>query len=195
MLPPGATLVFLRWGLCLGLLALAVFGLRQWGYAACAGDMAKVEAELKQERRDHGATKGYYARILKEAAERAQAVAARAATASATVKAAQAANNARLQEALNEAQNARDTLLADLRDGVVQLLPRWTCAGGTTAGAGEGGTAADAAAAYAASRHDSAARIVAAGDADAALIDRLWSGWQADRTAVIAAGCAVEVQP
>ncbi|WP_218185469.1 hypothetical protein, partial [Stenotrophomonas pictorum] len=120
------------------------------------------------------------------------AVAAKAKAASQTLAASRRDNDTRYQEALNDAKRAERDLAAALRRGDVQLQPQWSC---DSPGPGAGGVAANAGQASATGRYDSAARIVAASDADAALIDWLWNGWRADRQAVIAAGCAVEVDP
>ena len=81
-------------------------------------------------------------------------------------------------------------LAAALRSGKQRLSDTWTCP--ATAGAGDHQP--DAGSAAAARRADSAARIVAAADADAAAMNWLYDRWAAEHRAVIAAGCAVESQ-
>lgn len=116
-------------------------------------------------------------------------MAAKAKAASTPLATSRAESDTRYQKALNDAIRTERDLAAALRRGDVQLQPQWSCA---APGAGAGGATADAAQAGAAGRFNSAARIVAAADADAAVIEWLWSSWQADRSAVIAAGCATE---
>ena len=98
----------------------------------------------------------------------------------------------KLKETTREADRREAALRADLRRGAVRLQDRWAC---DPSGSAAGGVAGNAGQAGAEERHRSAARIVAAADHDAAVIEWLWSSWQADRKALIAAGYAVEAAP
>ncbi|WP_057633631.1 hypothetical protein [Stenotrophomonas humi] len=179
-LRPYADLI--RWGLIAALaVPLVVLGYR-WGASHWQG---KYEAEAKAHTDDNAA----HAATLQGLADATAAVAAKAKAASQTLATSRQENDTRYQEALKDAKRAKGDLAAALRRGDVQLQPQWSC---TAPGTGTGGAAPNAVQASAAGRFNSAARIVAAGDADAAVIDWLWSGWKADRDAVIAAGCAVE---
>ena len=117
--------------------------------------------------------------------------AAKAKAASLKVKAATADADKRYKEAQREAKESGDALAAALRTGDKRLRDLWACRAPQP---GAGGAAADGAEAGAARRADSAGRIDRAVKADAAAIDYLWDRWQADRQAVVASGCAVEVQ-
>lgn len=182
-LRPYADLI--RWGLIL-LLAIVMVGLGyRWGASHWKEQYA---AEVQA----HAHDKATHAATLQRLAEASAAVAAKAKAASQTLAASRRDNDTRLEEALNDAKRAELDLAAALRRGDVQLQPQWSC---DSPGPGAGGATADAIQASAAGRFNSAARIVAAADADAAVIEWLWSGWRADRQAVIAAGCAVEVDP
>lgn len=156
------------------------------------GGSSKWERKYDVEADAHKATKIEYARVLSGLAEQSRAVAAKAKAAAIQVKREREAANRKYEEATREADRREAALRADLRRGAVRLQDRWVC---DSPRAQAGGAAADAAEAAAEGRFDSAARIVAAADADAAVIEWLWDSWQADRRAVIGAGCAVEVSP
>lgn len=161
---------------------------------ACAmfiGGCNHGQAKLADEQAAHKATKAAHADVLKDLAEKTQAAANKARAASEVARKDRQAADQKLKGAQREAQRNADLLAAALRDGKRRLSPVWAC---DSPGSGAGDAAAHAGQAGAAGRYDSAARIVAAGDADAAVIDWLWDGWMADRKAVIAAGCAVEQQ-
>ena len=147
------------------------------------------QAKLADEQAAHKATKAAHAAVLKDLAEKTQAAANKARAASEGARKDRQAADQKLKGAQREAQRNADLLAAALRDGKRRLSPVWAC---DSSGSGAGGAASHAGQAGAAGRYDSAARIIAAGDADAAVIDWLWDGWMADRKAVIAAGCAVE---
>lgn len=98
--------------------------------------------------------------------------------------------DARYADLERKANRDAAALAAALRSGKQRLSDTWTCP--ATAGAGE--NPADAGQASATGRADSAARIVAAADADAAAMNWLYDRWAAEHRAVVAAGCAVEVQ-
>lgn len=141
------------------------------------------------ERDAHAQTKAAHAAVLRELADKAKVVADKALRASEAVAASAAAADEKLKERTDEANRLRGELSAALRRGDLRLQDRWAC---PVPGAGEGEAGADAREADAAGRYDSAARIVAAGEQDAATIDWLWDRWMADRKAVIDGGCAVE---
>lgn len=170
-----------RWALIAVLVVLLVVLGYRWG-------ASHWKAEYNAETQAHAADNAAHAATLQGLADATAAVAAKAKAASRTLVASRQDSDTRYQKALNDAKRAERDLAA-LRRGDVQLQPQWSCAApGTIAG----GAATDAVQASAAGRFNSAARIVAAADADAAVIEWLWSGWKADRDAVIAAGCAVE---
>ena len=121
-----------------------------------------------------------------------EAVAARAKAASDTVAMEREAADRKLKETTREADRREAALRADLRRGAVRLQDRWAC---DPSGSAAGGAASHAGQAGAEGRYDSAARIVAAADHDAAVIEWLWASWQADRKAMLAAGYAVEETP
>lgn len=175
----------LRW-LLIALLAalLVVLGYR-WGAGHWRGEYKAEVAARAADNAGHVAT-------LRQLADATAAVAAKARAASEALALSRRENDTQYQKALNDAKRAERDLAAALRRGDVQLQPQWSCA---AAGAGTGGAAPDAVQASAAGRFNSAARIVAAADADAAVIEWLWGSWLADRQAVIAAGCAVEAGP
>jgi chromosome segregation ATPase len=106
--------------------------------------------------------------------KRRQEAEAKAEAASEAARKDRQAADQKLKGAQREAQRNADLLAAALRDGKRRLSTVWAC---DSSGSGAGGAAADAGQAGAAGRYDSAARIVAAGDADAAVIDWLWDGW------------------
>jgi hypothetical protein len=175
-----------RWaaGLLLALLVLA-FGYR-WGGSHWRGEYtAEVQARASENAK-HAAT-------LQQLAEASAAVAAKARAASEKLAQSRHENDTRYQKAINDANRAERDLAAALRRGSVQLRPEWVCA---APGAGAGGAAAIARGQDAAAdlRWAGATHLVAAGDrADA------WIGWLQrelidTRQAVIAAGCAVEVE-
>jgi len=180
-LRPYADLI--RWVLLAALaILLVVLGYR-WGASTWK---TEYTAEVVSRAADNAA----HAATLHALADASAAVAAKAKAASDALATSRAESDTKYQKALNDAKRAERDLAAALRRGDVQLQPQWTC---PSAGTGAGGAAADAIQASAAGRFNSAARIVAAADADAALITWLWDSWKADREAVIAAGCAVEV--
>ncbi|MNM34512.1 hypothetical protein D3C81_451590 [compost metagenome] len=179
-LRPYADLI--RWAL-IGLLAILLVVLSyRWGASHWKGEYAAEAAGRAADNAAHAAT-------IQRLADASAAVAAKAKAASTVLAQSRAESDSNYQKALNDAKRAERDLAAALRRGDVQLQPQWSC---IAPGAGTGGAASNAVQASAAGRFNSAARIVAAADADAAVIDWLWSGWKADRDAVIAAGCAVE---
>lgn len=99
--------------------------------------------------------------------------------------------DARYADLQRTANRDAASLAAALRSGNQRLSDTWAC----PASAGAGQAQPDAGEAAAARRADSAARIVAAADADAATITWLYDRWAAEHKAVIAAGCAVEADP
>ncbi|MGR4897497.1 hypothetical protein ACIPR8_19835 [Stenotrophomonas sp. LARHCG68] len=175
----------LRW-LLIALLAalLVVLGYR-WGAGHWRGEYTAEVAARAADNAGHAAT-------LQRLADSTAAVAAKAKAASTALAKSRAESDTQYQKAIDHAKRAERDLAAALRRGDVQLQPQWSC---PAAGALAGGAAPDAIQASAAGRFNSAARIVAAADADAAVIEWLWNGWQADRQAVIAAGCAGEAKP
>ena len=144
---------------------------------------------LSEERTAHAATKASHAEVIADLAAKARHAADLARQASERAKTDRAAADARHREELTDAKREADRLRAALRSGSAELQDRWTC---RVPGAGQGGAAADAREADPEGRFDSAARIVEAGDHDAAVIEWLWESWRAERSAVIAGGCAVE---
>lgn len=182
-LKPYADLI--RIGLVLLLVALLI------GIGWYAG-ASKWERKYDAEAEGHKATKVEHARVLSDLAAHSRAVADKAKAAAIQVKREREAANRKYEDATREADRREAALRADLRRGAVRLQDRWTC---DTPRPAAGGAAAYAGQAAAEGRYDSAARIVAAADADAAVIDWLWESWQADRRAVTAAGCAVEALP
>lgn len=179
-LRPYANLI--RWVLIAVLaILLLVLGYR-WGAGHWKGEYTAEVAARAADNAGHTAT-------LRRLADASAQVAAKAKAASTALAKSRAESDANYQKALNDAKRAERDLAAALRRGDVQLQPQWSC---PAAGPGSSAASADAVQASAAGRFNSAARIVAAADADAAMITWLWNGWQADREAVIAAGCAVE---
>lgn len=164
-----------RWAIAL-LVVLIVMGGTYW-----AGGV--------EERAKHRETKATHAEALRQLADRAADVAAKAAAASKAVARERKASDERLKEATDAADREARDLRDALRRGEQRLHERWVCA---APGPGTGGPAGDAGEADPAGRFDSAARIAHAADHDAAVIEWLWESWRADRAAVIAAGCAVE---
>lgn len=165
-----------------GLLVLAL-GYR-WGGSHWRDKYAGEVQARAQESARHAAT-------LERLAEASAAVAAKARVASDALAVSRREADEKYKEALDDAKRYERDLAAALRRGDVQLQPQWSCA---APGPFAGGVTRDASQAGAAGRFNSAARIVAATDADEAVIEWLWSRWEADRKAVIAAGCAVEAQ-
>lgn len=160
------------------LAGLLVFGGCRW---QANNDKAEIQAQTARADKAEDAIKAL-ARLTREAATKAK-------DASVTVKRASEAADKSLKEKTNEANRNAAELARALRAGKQRLSDVWAC----PVPAGQsGGVAADAGQAAAERRADSAARIVAAADADAAVIDWLWDRWKADRRAVIQAGCAVE---
>ena len=182
-LKPYADLI--RIGLVLMLVA-ALIGIG-W-YAGASRWERKYDSEVEA----HKATKAEHSRVLTDLANKTRAVATKAKAAAVQAKEDHKAANRKFEDATREANRREAALRADLRRGAVRLQNRWTC-DSPRASVGEASAHADQAAAE--GRFDSAARIVAAADADAAVIDWLWESWQADRRAVISAGCAVEISP
>lgn len=172
----------LRW---LGILLVAVILL----LAGYQKGSARWEAKFTAEAQAHAADNAAHAAVLQRLADASAQVAAQAKAASTALAKSRAESDTRYQKALSDAKRTERDLAAALRHGDVQLQPHWSCA---ATGAGASGPAANAVQASAAGRFNSAARIVGAADADAAVIEWLWNGWRADREAVIAAGCAVE---
>lgn len=141
------------------------------------------------ERAAHEADNADHARVIArftDAAKKAEQD-AKAAEAQAVMERESA--DAKYNKATKAADDARRNLASALRAGTMRLQDKWAC---TMPIPAKGDAATDAGQADAAGKYDSAARIVAAADADAAVIDWLWDGWQADRRAVVAAGCAVD---
>lgn len=172
----------LRW---LGILLVAVILLVAGYQKGSTRWEAKFTAEVSGRAADNAA----HAATLQRLADASAQVAAKAKAATTALANSRAQANTRYQEALNDAKRAERDLAAALRRGDVQLQPQWSC---VAPGPFTGGAATDASQAGAAGRFNSAARIVGAAEADAAVIEWLWSGWLADRQAVISAGCAVE---
>lgn len=167
--------VLIRWGAGLLFLALCAGGLVKCGYDK---GTAKLEAERAAHKAvlDNLAAKTARAARLAEEASKAAAIERKA-------------NDKRFDDAQAQADKAERALAAAIRSGAQRLQPWW---GANCPGAAEGDAAADSGQADTARRADSASRIIAAADHDAAVIDWLWSGWRADRQAVISAGCVVE---
>ena len=179
-LRPYADLI--RWGLIAALAVLLVVLCYRWGASHWKAEFTAEAQKRNSESAAHAAT-------IQRLADASAAVAAKAKAASDVLARSRAESDTQYQKALNNAKRAERDLAAALRRGDVQLQPQWSC---DSPGSGASGAAASAGQASSAGRFNSAARIVAAADADAAVIDWLWSGWKADRDAVIAAGCAVE---
>ena len=182
-LRPYADLI--RWVLALLVAGLLVFGGYRWGESRWHD---KYIAEVQAHAEDRGA----HAAQLQALADATEAVAARAKAASDTVAMEREAADRKLKETTREADRREAALRADLRRGSVRLQDRWAC---DPSGSAAGGAASHAGQAGAEGRYDSAARIVAAADHDAAVIEWLWASWQADRKAMLAAGYAVEETP
>ena len=182
-LRPYADLI--RWVLALLIAGLLVFGGYRWGEARWHD---KYTAEVQA----HAEARGAHAAQLQALADATAAVAARAKAASDTVALEREAADRKLKETTRDADRREAALRADLRRGAVRLQDRWAC---DPPGSAAGSAAGNAGQAGAEERHRSAARIVAAADHDAAVIEWLWSSWQADRKALIAAGYAVEARP
>ena len=179
-LRPYANLI--RWGLIALLVGLVVVLGYRWGADHWKGEYTAEVAGRAADKAAHAAT-------LQRLADASAAVAARAKAASDALATSRAESDTKYQKALNDAKRAERDLAAALLRGDVQLQPQWSCA---APGPFAGGVTPDASQAGAAGRFNSAARIVGAADADAAVIEWLWNGWLADRQAVISAGCAVE---
>lgn len=141
------------------------------------------------ERAAHEADNAAHARVIAHFTDAAKKAEQDAKAAEAQAVSERESADAKYDRAKNEADDARRNLASALRAGTMRLQDKWAC---TMPIPAEGDAATDAGQADAAGQYDSAARIVAAADADAAVIDWLWDGWQADRRAVVAAGCAVD---
>lgn len=168
-----------RIGMAILLAGLLVFGGCRW---QASHDRAQIDAANGRAAKLQAAVDAMADRT-KEAEGKARA---------ATDKLDKAAEEADARYADLERKANRDAaaLAAALRSGKQRLSDTWTCP--ATAGAGK--DPADAGQAAAARRADSAARIVAAADADAAAMNWLYDRWAAEHRAVVAAGCAVESQ-
>ena len=182
-LRPYASLI--RWCLVTLLAILFVMLGYRWGGDHWRGEYTAEVAARAADNAAHAAT-------LQRLADSTAAAAAKAKAASEALAASRAESDTRYKKARDDAKRAERDLAVALRRGDVQLRQEWSCA---AARAVPGGAAPDASQADTQGRYDSAARIVGAADADAAVIEWLWDGWQADRRAVIAAGCAVEAEP
>lgn len=141
------------------------------------------------ERAAHEADNADHARVIARFTDAAKKAEQDAKTAEAQAVSERESADAKYNKATKAADDARRNLASALRAGTMRLQDKWACPVPIPA---EGDAATDAGQADAAGQYDSAARIVAAADADAAVIDWLWDGWQADRRAVVAAGCAVD---
>ena len=151
----------------------------------------KWEGKYDNEALAHKATKASHKAVIDNLAALTKAAEGKAKTASAAVKRDQAQADKRYRDATNEAKRNAADLRDALRSGKQRLSDTWACPASASNGdaadlAGQAGTA---------GQHDSAARIAAAADADAAAMNWLWDRWMADRKAVIDAGCAVEARP
>lgn len=164
---------------------LVVFGLG-WNRGA-----DKWQGKFDGEVAAHKATKAEHARVLRDLADKTKAAAEKAKAAGYQAKADRKAADKRYEDAKHEANRNAAALAAALRAGKQRLSDTWAC---PASGSAAGGAAGSAGQAGAARQFDSAARIVAAADADAAAMNWLWDSWMADRKAVIAAGCAVEAK-
>ena len=182
-LRPYADLI--RWVLALLVAGLLVFGGYRWGES-------RWHDKYTAAGQAHAEDRGAHAAQLQALADATEAVAARAKAASDTVAMEREAADRKLKETTREADRREAALRADLRRGAVRLQDRWAC---DPSGSAAGGAASHAGQAGAEGRYDSAARIVAAADHDAAVIEWLWASWQADRKAMLAAGYAVEETP
>lgn len=163
------------------------------GFAYWSGGKSAQEA-LDQEKRDHRVTKGFYAKVLRDHADRAAEVARLAKAASVAAAREREQNDARFQEERDGSDREIADLRRRLRAGELSLQPWWTC---PSAGPGAG----DAATPAGGQDGDAALRIESAleGIADADHADR-WIEWLqfelvSTREAVKAAGCAVEATP
>lgn len=170
-------LLLIRLGLWLLLAGVLVFGGCRWQGKRDARAIAEAQAEAAT-----------LQAALAEAQRLTQQAQAKAKAASEQAAAASAAADTKLKETTDEANRNAADLAAALRTGERRLRDLWAC---RAADGDAGSAAADAGQADAAGRADSAGRIAGAVAADAALIDWLYDRWQADRQAVIAAGCAV----
>lgn len=166
--------------------------LSAFAIAALAGLLwwaaVKPRMELAALRTTHAAALASHAATLADLAAKTRLAAERAAAASAAAQRDRATADTRLKEKTDEAHRAAADLAAALRTGERRLQDWWACHLSRTPA---GDAAGDGAEADAARRADSAGRIAAAVDHDAAVIDWLWDRWQADRRAVVAAGCAI----
>lgn len=159
------------------LASLLVFGGCRWQASHDAKRIAVAESEAASLR---------YA--IKSLDDRTRLAEAAADAASRTLEETKRDADRKQADADKAAKRAAADLAAALRSGKQRLSDTWAC----PASAGAGQAQPDAGEAAAARRADSAARIVAAADADAATITWLYDRWQAEHRAVIQAGCAVE---
>ena len=125
----------------------------------------KWQGKFDNEANAHKTTKAEHARVIRQLADQAKAVAAQAKAASVAAAAARKTHDQRYKDAKHEADRAKRDLRDALRrgTGAFRLQDHWTCAvrgstaGGFTAAAGRQDAAADLRAA-------GAADLVAAGD-------------------------------
>lgn len=133
----------------------------------------------------HKATKSEHARVIRDLADKAKAVAARVKAASEQAEADRKATDQRFRESEREADQAKRDLARALRAGAVRLQDHWACrvpgsaAGDLAAAAGRQAAAADLRAA-------GAADLVAAGDA----ADR-WIVWLQSEVTMTRKACGV----
>lgn len=159
------------------LASLLVFGGCRWQAGHDAKRIAAAESETAQLR---------YA--IKSLDDRTRLAEAAADAASKTLEESQRDADRKQADADKAAKRAAADLAAALRSGKQRLSDTWAC----PAPAGNGEARSDAGQAATARQSDSAARIVAAADADAVTINWLYDRWQAEHRAVIQSGCAVE---
>lgn len=158
------------------------------------GGSGKWKGKYETEVAAHKAAKAEHARVLKDLADRAAEVAARAKAASDRAAEDRKANDDRYDKAVDRAKRAEGDLARALRRGTMQLRPEWAC---DSPGSGPGGSAAaaDGQDAAASLRYAGATGLVGGADRADAWIVWLQSELTSTRQAVIAAGCAVEKAP
>ena len=159
------------------LASLLVFGGCRWQAGHDAKRIATAEAESAR-----------LSQAIKALDDRTRLAEAAADAASKTLVYAQRDADRKQAESEKAAKRAAADLAAALRSGKQRLSDTWAC----PASAGSGEADSDAGSPATARQSDSAARIVAAADADALTINWLYDRWQAEHRAVIQAGCAVE---